>query len=444
MLNSPPATLALGAATDSAAVGNAAVGNAVSSAKLKQLLLLIGRVNGLLKTRNQEVSLAWVYTLLKRMQAQGYFQQLKVRWHYALNFTGHAFLKLEYEAAGVGNEGGNVVLVLSSLGLGSLDGPLPLEMTQILHHLRRESGKEGIQSQGIVAFLELLSMRLFALYEQALAHGAMAPMLMQGSYPLIPFLRSLLGAGIPELTPMVAATSADPQVGEGVDRHYHMAMPVLNAALPLLVGMQQGSLEALRLLLNKLLQVPVVIQPHEFAMYSIPQTLRTRLNRRSCVLGGNMRLGSHYASFKRKFTLILGPMDFCKWQELQHDGYEADAATATVATAVTVPRIPALCTLALKQPLDFSVVYLLNTKSIPRLFLGHSKQALSATTAGAALGAKAEGRSVALGRGAVLRNQHTLPVLGLVRQAITQKVFVRGEDSKEERGTVMERSFLCR
>lgn len=421
------------------------------AARLKELMFFIGRVNGLLKTRNQEVSLAFVYNMLKCMQAQGYFQQLNVRWNYDLNFTGHAFLKLEYEAEG------NVVLVLNSLGLGSIDGPLPLEMTQMLHQLKRGSNAFGVvgvnglmdshslradrhdlteKKQGIVAFLDLLSSRLFELYEHALTHGSIASMLMQGSYPVLPLLWALIGAGTPvrpklEQRAEFASASTVNTASAALDRHYALSYDVLNAAFPLLIGAQQGSLEALRLLLNKLLHVPVTIVPFEFAMYAIPQSLLSRFNKRRCVLGGNIRLGSHYASFNRKFTLILGPIDFSQFQALKLNHAEAnDCTSINDGSNRIVTSFQILCTLALKRPLDFSVVYLLNTKSIPRLCLGHkhaeqaSQQAVSSNdTDLAELAAFADAAAVtaadsqvSLGRGTLLRNYHTVAVVGLVRQ----------------------------
>lgn len=482
---------------------------------LKRLLNFIGRTNVLLASRNQEVSLLWVYMALQHMRAQGYFAQLKVRWNYNLNFTGHALLKLEYEAeqesqakphqtsaataldsnqklsaysartavytpyaptdpallstpsaqdnqpsifrtlnhpqasaatlssasasappsatanvtANSNNNAsaaatlsptdrplsphaspnglphaahaqarsharvsaqasgertqltnsvhvqaklqaqtlpqpqiqvqtqeqaqpqanpqsqaqGTVILVLNSLGLGSLDGPLPLEMTQLIHHLREDenvrlsTAADLTTEQGLVAFLDLISARMFYYFEQVLWRSSMAAQLMQPQAPLNYLLLALTGNNS-NLSPLQ-----------------------LDAALPLLIGPQQRSAEALKLLLSKILHLPVEIKPFEFAMYPIPRQMRSRLLHHSCILGGNTQLGAHYATFNRKFSVRLGPMSFEQFSKLLTNQSEKHSN-----------QIQALCEMVLKRPLDCSLVYLIETKTIPRLSLGHA------------------------------------------------------------------------
>lgn len=429
-----------------------------------RLMNFIGQTNILLSTKNQEVSLLWVSTVLQNMREQGYFAQLKVRWGYNLNFTGHPLLKLEYEESDTSftdtdrdtahpqrntepsgvtpkssEEAANtssVTMVLNSLGLGSLDGPLPLEMSQLVYHLKHgerplnKTGQNITQAeatnkdngQGLVAFLDLISTRMFFFYKEALERNALAPLLMRQDTSALAMLQSLTGV------PLILNAEQ------------------MHAALPFMIGPAQNSLEALRLLLNKLLGIPVQVEPFSFAMYQIPVHLRSKLNHHTCILGHNIQLGSHYASFNRKFKLILGPMDIKDLNKLQ-----------PINGSKVQNIIKVLCKLVLKRPLDYSVVYLIRTESVPRIQLNlvhtlhEANETSTKTNVNQAHGDNSNesssnkglsneqaismahetlvaneplvsstraglGGALGLGCGLMLRNRHTAKVVALVRQ----------------------------
>lgn len=288
------------------------------------LINLIGRTNALLNTKSQEVSLTYVYHTLEKLRHQGYFDELRIRWRYNLNFAAQPLHKIEYQER-------TVILVLNALGLGSLDGPLPLEMSQqIYHSLHDEKFHSSDEVSGMPAFLDIFSSKMFKL----LMKGAEQSTLDAWFNP-----RSVVKSGILSL------------IGVNQQQHYNQPQAVIHAALPLMIGPEQGSLDSLQMLLSKLIGIPTTILPQEFAMYPLPEHLRTKLMRRSCVLGRNIQLGSRYCSFKRKFTLILGPMDFTQFSNLPYD------------------QIHSLIRLNLRSELDYSIVTLLYTQTIPHLQL---------------------------------------------------------------------------
>lgn len=288
------------------------------------LINLIGRTNALLSTKSQEVSLTYVYHTLEKLRHQGYFDELRIRWRYNLNFATQPLHKIEYQER-------TVILVLNALGLGSLDGPLPLEMSQqIYHSLHDEKFHSSDEVSGMPAFLDIFSSKMFKL----LMKGAEQSTLDAWFNP-----RSVVKSGILSL------------IGVNQQQHYNQPQAVIHAALPLMIGPEQGSLDSLQMLLSKLIGIPTTILPQEFAMYPLPEHLRTKLIRRSCVLGRNIQLGSRYCSFKRKFTLILGPMDFTQFSNLPYD------------------QIHNLIKLNLRSELDYSIVTLLYTQTIPHLQL---------------------------------------------------------------------------
>lgn len=288
------------------------------------LINLIGRTNALLSTKSQEVSLTYVYHTLEKLRHQGYFDELRIRWRYNLNFAAQPLHKIEYQER-------TVILVLNALGLGSLDGPLPLEMSQqIYHSLHDEKFHSSDEVSGMPAFLDIFSSKMFKL----LMKGAEQSTLDAWFNP-----RSVVKSGILSL------------IGVNQQQHYNQPQAVIHAALPLMIGPEQGSLDSLQMLLSKLIGIPTTILPQEFAMYPLPEHLRTKLMRRSCVLGRNIQLGSRYCSFKRKFTLILGPMDFTQFSNLPYD------------------QIHSLIRLNLRSELDYSIVTLLYAQTIPHLQL---------------------------------------------------------------------------
>lgn len=288
------------------------------------LINLIGRTNALLNTKSQEVSLTYVYHTLEKLRHQGYFDELRIRWRYNLNFAAQPLHKIEYQER-------TVILVLNALGLGSLDGPLPLEMSQqIYHSLHDEKFHSSDEVSGMPAFLDIFSSKMFKL----LMKGAEQSTLDAWFNP-----RSVVKSGILSL------------IGVNQQQHYNQPQAVIHAALPLMIGPEQGSLDSLQMLLSKLIGIPTTILPQEFAMYPLPEHLRTKLIRRSCVLGRNIQLGSRYCSFKRKFTLILGPMDFTQFSNLPYD------------------QIHSLIRLNLRSELDYSIVTLLYAQTIPHLQL---------------------------------------------------------------------------
>lgn len=288
------------------------------------LINLIGRTNALLSTKSQEVSLTYVYHTLEKLRHQGYFDELRIRWRYNLNFAAQPLHKIEYQER-------TVILVLNALGLGSLDGPLPLEMSQqIYHSLHDEKFHSSDEVSGMPAFLDIFSSKMFKL----LMKGAEQSTLDAWFNP-----RSVVKSGILSL------------IGVNQQQHYNQPQAVIHAALPLMIGPEQGSLDSLQMLLSKLIGIPTTILPQEFAMYPLPEHLRTKLMRRSCVLGRNIQLGSRYCSFKRKFTLILGPMDFTQFSNLPYD------------------QIHSLIRLNLRSELDYSIVTLLYTPTIQHLQL---------------------------------------------------------------------------
>lgn len=288
------------------------------------LINLIGRTNALLSTKSQEVSLTYVYHTLEKLRHQGYFDELRIRWRYNLNFAAQPLHKIEYQER-------TVILVLNALGLGSLDGPLPLEMSQqIYHSLHDEKFHSSDEVSGMPAFLDIFSSKMFKL----LMKGAEQSTLDAWFNP-----RSVVKSGILSL------------IGVNQQQHYNQPQAVIHAALPLMIGPEQGSLDSLQMLLSKLIGIPTTILPQEFAMYHLHEHLRTKLIRRSCVLGRNIQLGSRYCSFKRKFTLILGPMDFTQFSNLPYD------------------QIHSLIRLNLRSELDYSIVTLLYAQTIPHLQL---------------------------------------------------------------------------
>lgn len=351
--------------------------HSLSPQSSEPLAALVDRVNHLLASRCQEVSLITVYQLLLQLKEQGQCSGIGVRWDYGLNFTGHPLLKLELNDH-------EVTLVLNSLGLGSLDGPLPLELIRLMRHLRAHSLKghnpvhrvsgyhtdrsiptqalsqvsattdpaaspvstaapditdrsqsttvpasdryrEEYSSQqenmnqgsALVTFLDLLTTRMFELYLKSSQQGSLQGLSLSNPSLTSSLLLSLMGAQS--------------------SRSYAHQHRTLLTALPYYLGLQRGSPDALENFLKEVLKVPVTIEPCEFARYPVPRHLRSVLRHHSCILGHNIQLGSHYASFQQRYTLIIGPVTH---QELERVLTDSAALINLTSGTTNIPRAP--------------------------------------------------------------------------------------------------------